>query len=76
MIGAGRIAQWSRALDTLAEDRDLVPSVHMVCLTMVCNSRPKDSNAVFWPLAITQTWWYAHRHSSLLHTPYIPQKTV
>ena len=48
-IGAGEIAQLSRAHIVLPEDLSLVLSNHVGQLTTICNSSSRRSNALFWP---------------------------
>lgn len=49
-IGTVETAQWLRALKDLPEN---VPSAHTAAQT-VCNSSPRESKVLFWPLLALQ----------------------
>ena len=51
MLGwRGEVAQQFRTLAAFAEGLGLIPSTH------ICNSNPRESDALFWPLGGTDTY--------------------
>ena len=57
----GEMAPWLRELAALREDRGSVASTHIRQFVTICNSSPRVSGTLFWPLQYLNTSTYTER---------------